>query len=106
MEVEASARLVAHLMRQCLQLFGQRRRAAVEHSCAHQSSERERESGEHRWFRVVEKDLVVWAKRILTNCRIRMLRGDPREHFLPVGSGEMCPHLQNMVVSSELQMDK
>ena len=67
---------------------------------------RERQSGEHRWFRVVEKDLVVWAKRILTNCRIRMLRGDPREDFLPVGSGEMCPHLQNMVVSSELQMDK
>ena len=26
---------------------------------------RERQSGEHRWFRVVEKDLVVWAKEIL-----------------------------------------
>ena len=26
---------------------------------------RERESGEHIWFRVVEKDLVVWAKGIL-----------------------------------------
>ena len=32
---------MAHLVRQCLQLFGQRRRAAVEHSCAHQSSERD-----------------------------------------------------------------
>jgi hypothetical protein len=59
-------------------------------------------------FRYVKKELVVWAKRI-TNCRIRMLRGDPREDFLPVGSGEMRPHLpiaQNTVVSSELHMDK
>jgi hypothetical protein len=30
---------------------------------------------------------------IITNCRIRMLGGDPGEDFLPVGSGEMCPHL-------------
>jgi hypothetical protein len=29
-----------------------------------------------------------------------MLGGDPRENFIPVGSGEMCPHLpssHNMV---------
>jgi hypothetical protein len=37
--VEASARLVAHLVRQCLQLFGQHRRPAVEHSCAHKNSQ-------------------------------------------------------------------
>ena len=67
-----------------------------------------------------ERERVRWAQMVqscwegfgclgegdFTNCRIRMLRGDPREDFLPVGSGEMCPHLQNMVVSSELQMDK
>jgi len=34
-EMEASARLVVHLVRQSLQLFGKRRCAAVEHTCRH-----------------------------------------------------------------------